>query len=64
VVSPLTFAEVFLSLLALGQIEHEGDALVLASLQRCAADQDRHATAVFPEVFLLEWRADSGGGNL
>src|SRR5262249_28830001 len=62
-ISPLAPAEIFLSLLAFSQIQHEGNALVSPSLQQCDADQHRHATAVFADVLLLERCADSGGGN-
>src|SRR6266851_2507042 len=47
-------AQVILRLLALGQIEHEGDALVSASAEGRRAEKDGHAGTVFPEVLLLE----------
>ena len=43
-----------LGALALGQIEHESDALVSAFSESCHTDQHRHAGAVFPEVLLFE----------
>ena len=49
---------------ALGQVEHERDALVLPALEHGGADQDRHATAVFADIFLLERCAAPGGGQL
>jgi hypothetical protein len=49
--------------LALGQVEHERDALVPPAVEHGAADQDRHATAVWANVFLLERLADPGGGQ-
>ena len=50
--------------LALAQVEHERDALVPPALEQSGADQDRHATAVFADVFLLERRAAPGGSQL
>ena len=46
--------------LALGQIEHERDALVSTSFEGRRPDQHRHAAAVFPQIFLLEWLRDPG----
>src|SRR5271154_288104 len=43
------------SLLALGQIEHEGDPLISAFFKSRYTDQHWHPAAVFPEVLLLEW---------
>ena len=53
-VSPLALAQVFLRVLALGQIEHEGDALVSVCAKSRRAEKDRHASAVFLKVLLLE----------
>ena len=53
-VAPLALAQVFLRLLALGQIEHEGDALVSVCAKSRRAEKDGHAGAVFPKVLLLE----------
>src|SRR2546422_11274434 len=36
-----------------GQVEHEGKALV-ASLEGCRADEHRHPAAVFPQVLFFE----------
>ena len=52
-VSPVALAQAVLRLLALGQIEHEGDALVPASAEGRRADEDRHADAVSPKILLL-----------
>ena len=52
-VPPLARAQVFLRLLALGQIEHEGDALVPAVAEGRRADKNRHTRAVFAKVLLL-----------
>src|SRR6266446_3189654 len=46
--------------LLLAQIEHECDTLVPTSFEECAAQQHRHAAAVFPEVLLLESLKDPG----
>ena len=43
-----------LGALALGQIEHESDALVSLFFEGCHADQHGHAGTVFPEVLLFE----------
>ena len=49
----LRVAQRLLGVLALRQIEHEGDALVLAVAERRRAEQDRHAAAVFSKVLFL-----------
>jgi len=59
-VSPLALAQVLLRLLAHGQIEHEGDALVPTFLEARCADEYGDTAAVFPEVLLLERCAGSG----
>ncbi len=43
-----------LGALALGQIEHESDALVSPFFEGCHTDQHGHAGTVFPEVLLFE----------
>src|SRR5712664_4483039 len=42
----------FLRMFPVGQVEHEGKALV-ASLEGCRADEHRHPAAVFPEVLFF-----------
>ena len=42
------------SALALGQVEHECDALVAAFFEGCHADQHGHAAAVLAEELLFE----------
>ena len=49
VVAPLSG----LGSLSIGQIDNEGDDAVPLFTERCASDQHRHATAVFPKVLLL-----------
>src|SRR5262249_29710081 len=44
--------------LALGQIEHECDALVAALFEKRGANKHWNAAAVFPNIFLLERRND------
>jgi hypothetical protein len=51
-VSPLALAEVLLRLLPLGQIEHEGDALISFPEDRRVGED--HAGAIFPQLLLLE----------
>ncbi len=63
-VSPLALAQVLLRLLALGQIEHEGDALVSVFAESRRADKHGHAAAVFPKVLLLESFAASRRSQL
>src|SRR5262249_53757559 len=46
--------------LALGQVEHERDALVLPALEQRGANQDRHATAAFLDVLFLIRLGGSG----
>src|SRR5216683_5531115 len=48
-----TSSEGLLRPLLFAQIEHESDPFV-PSFEECAAQQHRHAAAVFPEVLLLE----------
>src|SRR4029077_274107 len=48
-------AEAFLRALALGQVEHESDALVSFFAERSQTDQHGHAAPIFPKVLLLEW---------
>jgi hypothetical protein len=48
-----------LGVLALCQIKHEADALVLSVAERRRAEQNRHAAAVFAKVLLLESFATS-----
>src|ERR1700687_3171873 len=49
----LGVAQRLLGVLALRQIEHEGDALVLTVAERRRAEQNRHAAAVFAKVLFL-----------
>src|SRR5712671_963072 len=56
----LRLAQRPLRLLALRQIEHEGDALVSASAEGRRAEKDGHAGAVFPKVLLRKSLAASG----
>ncbi len=58
---PLCFGQIgfaapqcLLSALALGQVEHESDALIPAFLEGCHADQHGNTGAVLPEVLLLK----------
>src|SRR5215813_7642123 len=46
--------------LAIGQVEHEGGALIRHSLERRGTDQHRDAAAVFPEVLCLMRLGGSG----
>jgi hypothetical protein len=45
--------------LALGQIQHEGDALVALFVERSRPDQHWHTTAVLTEVLPVTATADS-----
>jgi hypothetical protein len=45
-VAPLAFARFCFCPLALGQVQHERDALAPDTPDRCGADQHRHAAAV------------------
>src|SRR4051812_12950934 len=60
----LHLTQSFFSPLALGQVEHESDALVSRSLEQCRADHYRHATAVFVEELPFKRFADAGSGKL
>ena len=53
-VAPLAFAGLGFRPLALRQIKHEADPMVLTFLEQCPADQHRHTAAIFPEILLLE----------
>src|ERR1700716_2551055 len=55
--------QVFRSL-ALGQIQHKGDALVSAFVEGRSADKHGHAAAVLPKVLLLERFVAFGGPDL
>ena len=57
-VAPLALARLGFRPLALGQIEHEGDAGAVFEARR--ADQNGHTAAVLPEIFLFVRRKDSG----
>src|SRR5258708_11009399 len=59
-VPTLAFACCLLGALALGQIDHEGYALLQPSFEDRLADQHRHAAAVFLQVLLLIGLRDSG----
>src|SRR6267143_1748022 len=50
----LTSHQTLLGALALGQIEHECDALVTALFKCCPTNQHGHTATVFSRVFLLE----------
>jgi len=52
-VAPLAFASFCLRALALSQIKHEGNTVVLLFVERGRADQHRHATAVLAHVLLF-----------
>src|ERR1700738_144119 len=43
-----------LDMLALREIQHEGDAFISVPLENCAGDQHRHAAAVFAKVLFLK----------
>jgi len=50
----------FFRLLARRQIEHEGDALPLRSIEHRGRDQNRHTAVVLAEILLFERPAASG----
>src|SRR5271156_202027 len=56
----LTAPEGLLGPLLFAQIEYESDPIVPTSFEECAAQQHRHAAAVFPEELLLESLKDPG----
>src|SRR3979490_495171 len=53
-----------LDALALGQIQHKGDALVSAFVEGRSAEKHGHAAAVLPKVLLLERFVASGRPEL
>ena len=57
-VPPFGFARFRFRLLAVGQVDDEGDSRALF-IERCSSNQHRHAAAVFPEVLLLVGLGDS-----
>src|SRR6202043_348257 len=46
--------------LALGQVEHESDALTPASFEGRRADQHGHTAAIFPEILFFVWLKSPG----
>src|SRR5271167_421632 len=63
-VSPLALAQLLLRPLALGQIEHKGNALVSAFVEGRSAEKHGHAAPVFAKVLLLESFVASGRSEL
>src|SRR5258708_28989816 len=63
-VSPLALAQLLLRPLALGQIEHIGNALVSAFVEGRSAEEHGHPAAVLSKVLLLERFVASGRPEL
>src|ERR1700738_1388546 len=60
----LRIAQSALDMLALREIQHEGDAFISVPLEKRAGDQHRHAAAVFAIVLLLAGVDGSSGMQL
>src|SRR6266849_8892175 len=56
----LTAHQSLFGTLALGQIEHECDALVTALFKCCPTNQHGHTATVFSGVFLFKWLEPAG----